>query len=193
MLTAEGQKLALRSEHYLQRPRCYDEAFEQAMKFYERYEQVNRDFLPDDPVYSVVRAGIALATTTDLATFIAAAAAQVRFIEIMIGGEQGTSSVVRWSALQRSTGGVTGGGAVTAEKFNTRSPAATTVTNTTWGTQPTLSGNPMLSLAFNAFGGFIDWKAAPGEEIYIVNSEQISSRPAVGTAAVSATFIFEEL
>jgi hypothetical protein len=51
----------------------------------------------------------------------------------------------------------------------------------------------MLSLAFNAFGGFVRWVAAPGEEIYYVNSEVVSMRSASGTSVVSSTIVFEEL
>jgi hypothetical protein len=40
----------------------------------------------------------------------------------------------------------------------------------------------------------VDWKAAPGEEIYMQgSSEQNSFRNAAGTAVLSVTAIFEEL
>ena len=185
-------KAALRLQHFAETSRSCAEALEQAARFWARYEQFNRDFAPDDPVYSVERSGVALVTTTDTYTFIAAAAAQVRILEIIWGGEA-TASAVNRISHQRSTGGATGSGAVTPEKFNTRSPAATTVVDTAWVTQPTLSGNPWLVLVLNAFGGYVDWKAAPGEEFYIVNSEQMSIRSQSGTSTFSSTIIFEEL
>lgn len=171
---------------------CYARAVERARAFWARYEQVNRLYLPDDPVYSVVRTATALSTTADTYTMIAAAAAQFRLLEIIWGGEA-TASAVNRIAHQRSTGGTTGGGALTPEKFNTRSPAASTVVNTTWGAVPTLSGNPWWTLALNAFGGYVDWKAAPGAEVYCVNSEQMSMRSLAGTSLFSSTIVFEEL
>lgn len=167
------------------------EALIRSKKLWSAYENVNRKFCPDDPVYSVVRSA-ALSTTADHMTFIAGSAAQIRILEIIFGGEA-TASAVNRIAVQRSTGGTTGGGAITPEKFNTRSPAATTVVDTTWAAQPTLSGNPALLKAINAFGGFVRWVAAPGEEIYLLNSEQLSIRSQSGTSTFSVTVVFEEL
>lgn len=165
---------------------------EQARVFWERYEQINRDFCPDDPVYSVVRSGFTFSTSNDAFTLICGSAAQMRILEIILGGEA-TSSAVNRQGVQRSTGGTTGGGAVTPELFNSRSPAATTVCDTTWSAQPTLSGNPWLVLPINALGGYVDWKAAPGEEFSLINSEQCSLRSGSGTSTFSETIIFEEL
>lgn len=80
---------------------------------------------------------------------------------------------------------------ITPEKFNSRSPAAAGTYGKA-GTQA-LVGNPMITIAFNAFGGFIRWVAAPGEELYYVNSEVISMRSLSGISTVSSTIIFEEL
>lgn len=163
-----------------------------ARAFWARYEQINRDFCPDDPVYSVERSGFALSTTADAFTFISGSSAQLRLLEIILAGEA-TSSAVNRLLYQRSTGGTTGGGAITPEKFNSRSPSAATVVDTTWSGQPTLSGNPWLVQSINALGGYVDWKAAPGEEFYLVNSEQMSVRSGSGTSTVSMTLVFEEL
>lgn len=168
-----------------------DQHKKRALKFWNIYELVNRILRPLDPVYSGVRSGVALSTTADLFTLTTAATAQARILEFLIGGEA-TASAVNRVALQISTGGATPTNA-TPEKFNSRSPAATTLFRTGWTTQPTLSGSPLLSLAFNAFGGVIRWVAAPGEEIYLVNGEQLSCRSLSGTSTVSATVIFEEL
>jgi hypothetical protein len=170
--------------------RCFEEAVERSRKFWPQYEQVNRDYCPEDPVYSIINAGTALSTTGDNLTFQAASAGQGRILEIIIGGEA-TSSAVNRVSVQRTGTSITGNSAITPEKFNTRSPAAAGTYGKT-GTQA-LVGNPMLSLAFNAFGGFIRWVAAPGEELYYVNSEVIAIRSASGTSTVSSTGIFEEL
>lgn len=190
-VSAEEYKRFLRNGYLRQSaPRCYQEAIELATKFWARYEQVNRDFCSDDPVYSIVRPGVALSTSADNLTCQAASAGQGRILEIIIGGEA-TSSAVNRVSVQRAGTSITGNNAITPEKFNSRSPAAAG-TYGQGGTQ-SLVGNPMLTLAFNAFGGFLDWKAAPGEELYYVNSEVISMRSASGTSTVSSTIIFEEL
>ncbi len=161
-----------------------------ARGFWTRYECVNRAFDPDDPVYSIVNAGTALSTSADNLTFEAASAGQGRILELIIGGEA-TASAVNRLAVQRAGTSITGNTAITPEKFNSRSAAAAGTYGKA-GTQA-LVGNPMLSLAFNAFGGVIRWVAAPGEEMYYVNSEVISIRSASGTSLVSSTGIFEEL
>jgi hypothetical protein len=170
--------------------RCYLEAVDRSHKLWTEYEKVNRDFCPDDPVFSIVNAGVALSTTADLLSTQAAAAGQNRILEIIIGGEA-TASAVNRVSVQRSGTTFTSNTAITPEKFNSRSPAAAGV----YGKASTqaLVGNPMLSLAFNAFGGFLRWVAAPGEELYGVNSEIISVRSASGISSVSGTVIFEEL
>lgn len=187
-----GYKRFLREQRHKvdPRPRSYAEAVDWARQFWRLYEQVNRDYCEDDPVYSIINAGTALSTTADNLTFQAASAGQGRVLELIIGGEATASNVCRVS-VQRAGTSITGNTAITPEKFNSRSPAAAGVYGKA-GTQ-SLVGNPMLSFAFNAFGGFIDWKAAPGSELYFVNSEVISQRSASGTQTVSSTGIFEEL
>lgn len=194
-LGLEAYKALLRVGHQRRRPRAFAEAMAQAWQFWRFYEQVNRDHCPDDPVYSVVRANLTPTAGNDYFTFITAASRQARFLELIIGSE-GTASAAARAVFQRSTGGTTGGGAQTPEEFNQLSPASGAFSNiyTTWSAQPTLSGNPYLVFGWNALGGFIDWKAAPGEEVYQQgSSEQISFRNSAGTAVVSVTAIFEEL
>ncbi len=169
----------------------FKEAAAQSKKFWSLYELVNRILDPLDPVYSGVRSGVALSTTADQFTLTAASAGQLRVLEYLIGGEA-TASAVNRVALQYSTGGATPTTA-TPEKFNSRSPAAASQLATGWTTQPTLAGLPIITLAYNAFGGVWRWVASPGEEIYRVNSEQFSVRSLSGTSVVSATIIWEEL
>ena len=159
--------------------------------FWEEYENVNRLWLPEDPVYTGSRAGVTLATTTDLWTLSSPSAGQVRILESYVGGEATASTVVR-IAIQRSTGGATPTNQ-TPEKMNTRSPTAASTFATTWTTQPTLSGVAVLFHAFNAFGGTDRWVPSPGEEIYLVNAEILSARSASGIPVVSAHVVFEEL
>ncbi len=167
-----------------------------ARDFWHAYEEVNRKRIPDDPVYSAAIVGRTLATTTDFLTLTAAATSQGRLLESYIGGEATSSTVLR-VAVQRSTGGGTPN-SQTPEKLSTLSPAAAftcavQTASASWTTQPTLSGNPTLVHAFNAFGGTDRWLAAPGSELYLTNSGQLSWRSASGTPAVSAHAIWEEL
>ena len=200
-ITPETVKRAMRAEHYADTRALnyrgfdrYKAATEFARTFWARYEQINRDFLPDDPVYSVIRSGMTAVAATDMLTFLAVASRQWRLLEI-IAGSEGTASAAARIVWQTSTAGTTSGGALTPEKFNTNSPASlfsTTNIVTTWSVQPTLSTNPKLSWGFNALGGFIDWKAAPGEEDYRLN-EQVSERHVVGVEVLSITTVWEEL
>jgi hypothetical protein len=193
----EVYKQALRREYCRQRPACNTaEALDHMRRFWSHYEQVNRDYLPDDPTYSVVRDNLTPVAGNDYFTFITAASRQVRFLELSITSA-GTASAAARAVFQRSTGGTTGGGAQTPEEFNQLGPASGAFSNvyTTWTTQPTLSGNPYLTWGWNAFGGSNGvWKAMPGEEIYQQgSSEQISFRNTAGTAVVCVYAIFEEM
>lgn len=161
-----------------------------SQRFWSFYELINLVLDPLDPVYSIINAGTALSTTADNLTFQAASTGQGRILELIIGGEA-TASAVNRVSVQRAGTSITSNSAITPEKFNSRSPAAAGTYGKA-GTQ-SLVGNPMLSLAINAFGGFVRWVAAPGEEIYFVNSEVVSVRSASGTSTVSSTGIFEEL
>lgn len=172
-----------------QAPRSFAEALDEARAFWAQYEQVNRDYLPDDPVYSIFRSGAALSTTADHLGFHASATGQVRMLEIIIGGEAGSSAVNR--IVMQLSGNATGETAITPEKFNTHSPAAAG----TYGHSSTaaLSGNPKNVFAFNAFGGFVDYKYPPGGELYFKDGEDLSWRSVSGTSICSSTGIFEEL
>jgi len=116
-------------------------------------------------MHSVTRSNVALNTANDLLTFIAAASRKIKLHEISVGG-MGTASAANEIAVQRSTGGTTGGGAITPESVDPDSLAdSVTVVNTTWSAQPTLSGTPLLRLPVNANGGVYRWggKARAGD------------------------------
>src|SRR5262245_37070744 len=98
--------------------RCYAEAIERARKAWTAYEQVNVDFCPDDPVYSIVNPGVALSTSADNLTCQASTNGQGRILEIIIGGEA-TASAVNRLYVQRAGTSITGNTVVTPEKFNT--------------------------------------------------------------------------
>lgn len=141
-------------------------------------------------LYAVNRSNVALNTSNDLMTLIAPSNRRIRLVELSVGG-MGTASLAQEIAVGRSTGGTTGGGALTAEPLEPDSVAAGSTVNTTWAAQPTL-GNVMLRLPVNANGGIYRWVARPGEEIVARNAGQISIRPAVGNGNVSIHAVFEE-
>jgi hypothetical protein len=142
-------------------------------------------------IHSVTRSNVALNTANDVMTIIAAANRKIRILEVTVGG-MGTASAANEVAVQRSTGGTTGGGAITPESFDPDSLAdSVTVVNTTWAAQPTLSGSPELRLPVNANGGVFRWVARPGQELNVRNSGQLSIRPAVGSSNISIHVVYE--
>lgn len=194
MLCPNEIKTALRAKYFqhelLSPAGSFAEAKDRSFKFWSEYEQINRNFCPEDPVYSISNPGTALSTTADNLTVSAASAGQGRILEVILGGESTVSTVNR-VALQRSAQALSGSVSITPEKFNSRSPASAGVYGK--NNSGSLSGNPTLALSFNSFGGFLRWVAAPGEELYYVNSEVISLRSASGVGVISSTLIFEEL
>lgn len=167
-----------------------DSFLSRSRAFWEEYEEINRMWIPEDPVYSGSVAAT-LSTSNDFWTLTSPASGQLRILESFIGGEATVSTVLR-QQIRRSTGGTTPTNQ-TAEKFNTRSPAAASTFATAWSVQPTLSGSAALFQTFNAFGGTDRWVPQPGEELYLVNGEQLSSRSASGTPAVSGHVVWEEM
>jgi hypothetical protein len=179
----------------------FDAMCSRAIDFWSGYEEINRVWVPEDPVYSKVVTGVALSTTNDYWELGASASGQLRILESFIGGEAPSSAVVRTVISRVSSQGTgTAPTAYTPEKFSTRSPAAAGTyygavgAVVTWGTaQATLATNPLVSHVFNAFGGSDRWVAQPGEEIYCVNSEFVSMRSSTGTSTCSAMVVVEEL
>lgn len=141
-------------------------------------------------LYSVSRSNVALSTSNDLMTFVAPANRRIQILEISIGG-MGTASAANELNVARSTGGTTGGGALTSEPLDPDSVAAGSTVYTTWSAQPTV-GNSLLRLPVNANGGIYRWVARPREELVARNSGQISMRSAVGTSNVSVHVVYEE-
>ena len=141
--------------------------------------------------YTVSRSGVTAVITNDLMTIIAPANKMIRIKRIRVSGEDTASTPARM-VIQRSTGGTTPGGALTAEKANTSDPAASSVVDTTWASQPSLAGAPHFVESWNSFGGGFDL-TLDGREIYLVNSEKLSIRNTIATAKLSIAVEFEEL
>jgi hypothetical protein len=142
-------------------------------------------------IYTVTINNTTPNTSNDLMTFIAASGHPVMIKRIRASGEATSSTVMR-TLIQRSTGGTTGGGAITADKCNSGDGTANTVVDTTWSAQPTLSGIPHYNESWNAFGGGFDL-VLDGREIWLVGTEQLSIRNTVGTGTMSLEVEFAEV
>lgn len=165
-------------------------AWERAQNFWGEYETVNRRLCPDDPVYTVTRAGTAPATTADFWGIQAANAGQYRILESVVQGE-GTATVINRWQIQRTTGAVAGGVGITPEKANPFSPAAAGTAAS--GGTTALTGAPIITHAFNAFSGSDRWLPAPGAEIYANSGGNVVLRPASGAGTASGFVVFEEM
>lgn len=144
--------------------------------------------------YTVSRDNAAQSTASDFMTIIPATNHSLQIIEVSVCG-MGTASAANSLGVYRSTGGATGGGAITPTPVGRISssipPASGTVVNTTWTTQPTLGGL-LLALGVNSNGGIYRWVARPGEEILCVAADEISLRGITGTGNISVTVVFTD-
>ena len=141
--------------------------------------------------YSVTRTSAALSTTNDNMTIIAPATRALKIWEVRIYG-QGTTSSANEVLVSRSTGGTTGGGAITPTPLATLSAASGVTVNTTWTTQPTI-GVAIRRVGVNANGAYTPLVFIPGNEIDVPPSGQISIRSASGTSNVTVEVVFEEV
>lgn len=132
----------------------------------------------------------------DVLTIVTASARRARLVDLQVGGQGGSSAAQRL-LVGRSTGGTTGGGAITPNKAeHTEQPAAASTVNTTWSVQPTIDANAHV-LTFNALGGPNKWQTQPGRPNGIIearNGENISIRAPSGPTyqAVSVSATIEE-
>ena len=143
------------------------------------------------PLYTVTRTSSALSTANDSMTIIASASKPLRVYIVDIKG-MGTTSAANEVLLSRSTGGTTGGGAITPSPTNTGSAAASFTVNTTWSAQPTL-GVTLWRFGVNANGAVDKFVAIPGAEISVPVSGQLSIRSASGTSSVTMNALVEEV
>lgn len=143
------------------------------------------------PLYTVTRTSSALSTANDSMTIIASASKPLRVYIVDIKG-MGTTSAANEVLLSRSTGGTTGGGAITPSPTNTGSAAASFTVNTTWSAQPTL-GVTLWRFGVNANGAVDKFVAIPGAEISVPVSGQLSIRSASGTSNVTINALVEEV
>jgi len=144
--------------------------------------------------YTVSRDNVAQSTSSDFMTFLPASGHSIQIIEISVCG-MGTASAANSLGVYRSTGGTTGSSALTPTPVgritSSIPPAASTVVDTAWVSQPTLGGL-ILALGCNSNGGIYRWVARPGEEILCVNADEISLRGITGTGNITVHVVFTE-
>lgn len=143
--------------------------------------------------YIVARDNITPTGGNDVLTIVSASGKRTRLISVRVAG-RGSTSAAQQLQVGRSTGGTTGGGAITPSKYDhTEQPAATSVVNTTWAAQPTLETN-YEAVGWNALGGVHPFVPAGGKAIEARNGENISIRAPSGPTyqAVSVSCVFED-
>lgn len=143
-------------------------------------------------IFAVNRTRSALSTTADLLTITASATKPLKVLMGKLAGMD-TASAANEVVIQRSTAGTTPSGAITPEKQDPGSGAASFTVATAWAVQPTLSGGPLHRFAPNANGGIDPYVSLPGAEIFVPVGTQISIRSNYGTSNVTANFLIEEI
>jgi len=143
--------------------------------------------------YIVARDAVTPTGGQDVLTFISASSRRLRIKEISVVG-RGSTSAAQQLQVGRSTGGTTGGGALTPDKFDHSDQAAAAMTvNTTWSAQPTLGAHYEV-VGWNALGGPNRWVPPGGKGFEARNGEQISIRAPSGPTfqPVSISVVVEE-
>lgn len=140
--------------------------------------------------YTFSRSAVVCNTANDLVTIIGAANRKVRFMELELSGNAGTSAAASYEeiCLHRSTVGTTPTAALTAVKDDSQDPTPIFTNATAWAVQPTITGtvtDAILRIGFNVYGGAQRWVCPPTRQIWLRGVEQWSLRPAIGANTIS--------
>jgi len=123
---------------------------------------------------------------------LVSASARRGYVYLVEFAGMGTASAANSVQVARSSGGVTGGGAITPEPLGGEQAAVASTVNTTWATQPTLD-DVLKLLGVNANGGINRWQTTdPRAMIEIRNAATMSLRSATGTSTVSGYMEWDE-
>lgn len=130
--------------------------------------------------YIIKRENATPVANQDFLTIVSAANRRVRLLQIVVAG-MGSTSAAQALIAARSSGGTTGGGAITPNKADhTDQPAAVSTIYTTWSAQPTVDSNG-IAIGWNALGGAFVWNAPKGQILEARNGENLSIRcPSAG-------------
>lgn len=147
--------------------------------------------------YVVKQQNVTPTAGNDILTIVSAANSRIRLVKVSVAG-RGSSSAAQQIEFGRSTGGTTGGGAVTPSKYDSQDiPAAASTVDTTWAAQPTLDTNTEV-LGWNALGGANQWsgltRGGSTNGIEVRNGDNISFRASAGVTfqAMSLSVVYEE-
>jgi hypothetical protein len=143
--------------------------------------------------YLVSRDNVTPTGGNDLITIVTASNRRARILEVAVNGRGSTSAPLE-VIVGTSSGGTTGGGGITPDKFeHVDQPAAASTVNTTWSVQPTIATN-VVKLGFNALGGANRWIPPGGKGIEARNGANISIRATNGPTwqAMSVSIVYEE-
>lgn len=144
-------------------------------------------------VYTVSRSNVTPSAGQDIFTVSSASGRRVK-LKYISAKSMGTVAAANELIVSRSSGGATGGGALTPQKQDPDAPASAFTVETTWGTQPTLDSGTPHRLSFPGNGGMDQMYWAPGDEIVERNGGRISVRQGIGTSTpVSVMAIIEEI
>lgn len=147
-------------------------------------------------LFSLSKSAVSLNLSNDIFTVIAAANRKFKVVDVVFLGNGATSAAAAYVeiGLFLSTGGTTGGAALTPKKWESDAPTPGFTNFTTWSVQPTLSGDPYYRFGGNAYGGIFSKPIMPARDLIFRNSEQLSVRPILGAAAVaSVTVVVDEV
>jgi hypothetical protein len=144
--------------------------------------------------YFVSRKQVTPTAGNDLITIIPASNRRTRLLEVSVAGN-GTTAAFQQVDVGVSSGGTTGGGGLTPEKYShQQQPSAASTVNTTWSVQPTL-GTHNIVLGFSALGGANRWVPPGGSGIEVTgNAAYISIRANANmtSQSMSINVVFEE-
>lgn len=135
----------------------------------------------------------AMTVGQDVLTIVASATKPLRVLMAKLAGNDSTAAPLE-AVLGVSTGGTTPGGAITPQRSDGGSGAASFSVYTTWSVQPTMAaGNGLHRFAPDARGGIDPFIALPGGEIFVPVGGQLSLRCVTGTGIVVPNFQIEEI
>lgn len=144
-------------------------------------------------LFMVNRPRAAMVVGQDVLTIIASATKPLRILMAKLAGNDSAAAPLE-AVMGVSTGGSGGGGAITPQRCDGGSGAASFTVNTTWTVQPTMAaGNGYHRFAPDARGGIDPFIALPGGEIFVPVGGQVSLRCITGTGIVVPNFQIEEI
>lgn len=137
-------------------------------------------------LYNIEIGGTLAATTTALATLIAAATRSIMLLEIEIEGMGTTSSANELGLYRIGTAGVTPSNALVVTPLSPSTPAFAGTAYATYATQP-IKGALVHNIPFNGNGQKAFWRCNPGKENAIIIPGGNNAAASLGLFTISGT------